>query len=145
MAYISQEEKKAKLIKLKPLFKEYGIRATLSIDHYSVLNLNIREGALDFLGQYRKWALDHDLDNCPATRAALKNLNLLPYIDNQKYFSGSTRDFFIKACSILNEGNYNNSDSMTDYFDVGFYCYIKIGNYGEGQEYIFNPDYKKAK
>lgn len=30
---------------------------------------------------------------------------------------------------VINEGNYDNSDIMTDYFDVGFYMQLSIGKW----------------
>ena len=50
MTYISKEQQKEKLIKLKPLFKKYGLRATLARSKASKITLNIWEGSIDFHG-----------------------------------------------------------------------------------------------
>jgi hypothetical protein len=31
----------------------------------------------------------------------------------------------------MNDGNWDNSDPQTDYFNVGWYSYIKIGRFGK--------------
>ena len=48
MAYINQEKKKELAPKIKEICKKHGIKATLSIDNYSTLNLNIKSGSIDF-------------------------------------------------------------------------------------------------
>lgn len=40
-----------------------------------------------------------------------------------------TDGVFGKINQIVNKGNFNNSDSMTDYFHVGFYTEISIGRW----------------
>lgn len=37
---------------------------------------------------------------------------------------------------ILNNGNHDKSDSMTDYFDVGWYQYVQIGHWQKGYEVV---------
>jgi hypothetical protein len=37
--------------------------------------------------------------------------------------------------SIANCGNYDNSDSMTDYFDIGWYVWLSIGQWDK--EFVF--------
>lgn len=39
------------------------------------------------------------------------------------------RDILIDILNKLNEGNHDNSDAMTDYFDVGWYAYLSVGKW----------------
>jgi hypothetical protein len=45
------------------------------------------------------------------------------------HFDGKAKEFLDKAFEIMFEGNHDNSDIMTDYFDVGWYCDINIGKW----------------
>lgn len=46
-----------------------------------------------------------------------------------------TDGIFNKINQIVNKGNFDNSDSMTDYFHVGFYTEISIGRWD--YSYVF--------
>lgn len=121
MAYISKADKDAKAVELRALAKQYGIKATVARRHSSVLVLNIGSGKIDFLGQF------NDVDTNYSTS----------YIQVNHYrisedFTGIAQEFLLKAYEIMNEGNYNNSDLMSDYHDVGFYVDINIGRWDKG-------------
>ena len=53
-------------------------------------------------------------------------------------FCGISQQFLNDAFKILNNGNYNNSDSMIDYFDIGFYIDINIGKFRKPYLFINN-------
>jgi len=127
MAYMSQEMKKELAPKIKEICKQYGISATLAVHHYQVLVLNIRKGKIDFLkGSERGYEQvnqyhiqDHYKDN-PQDH----------YKDNPKAAA-----FLSEVNEAMNIGNYDNSDRMTDYFDVGFYTEINIGKWNKPYVY----------
>ena len=54
MAYISQTEKKELAPAIKKVLKAYGMKGTLSINHYSTLAVNLKGGSLDLLGAAQK-------------------------------------------------------------------------------------------
>lgn len=122
MAYITQEKKKEKALLLKPLLKEYGIKATLSISNHSKLHLNIKSGPLAFLSQYNKG------------REKPRNYATVTYCLEK--FEGKEREFLEKASKIIEEGNHNNSNSMTDYFDIGYFTEINIGQFDKPYQLI---------
>ena len=143
MAHVSQKEKKEKLLKLKPLFAKYGIRATLSINHHSTLLLNIWESRIDFIGQYNTYKINNP-SQYSGTTEARTSVQLYTGCGRPmefKQFEGESREFLLKANQILQEGNFDNSDSMTDYFHVGFYSEINIGNWEK--DFIHNPNFNK--
>lgn len=111
MAYISQEQKKEIAALLKKSLKDYPtIKYSLSIHHHSTIQCTISKGP-EFLNPEAK-----------------DRFNVNHYwIDS--YFSGEAAKVFkiIRAC--LNLDNYDNSDSQTDYFDVGHYISIDVGSY----------------
>ncbi|HET8688425.1 MAG TPA: hypothetical protein VFM18_17580 [Methanosarcina sp.] len=123
MAYMSQE-KKAKLAPaIKAILKKYGFKGSLAVRNHSTLVLNIRQGNLDVIGNYNKIAGNR------ATRQALNG-----YLDVNEYwykdhFDGKVLKFFSEVIPAMMTGNHNNSDSMTDYFDVGWYINIHVGQW----------------
>ena len=117
MAYISQDDKKAKAPAIKAILKKYGLTGSLSINHYSTLVLTIRSGKIDFEKNFK--------DNTG-----------LEYFNNQvntyhieKSYSGDARNALTELYNTMMEGNHNNSDIQTDYFDVGWYISIDIGKW----------------
>lgn len=121
MAYISQENKVAKAPKIKKILKKYSLTGSLSIDNYSTLVLTIRSGSVDFFGEFhRETEVDH------------LTVNEYWY---QKQFTGIARECLQEIIAVMNEGNHNNSDLMTDYFDVGWYIEIRIGNWKKAYKY----------
>ena len=54
MAHFNQTKKKAIEPAIKALCKEYGIKATLGVKHYSVDVLYIQSGAIDFGCEYQQ-------------------------------------------------------------------------------------------
>ena len=109
MAYFSQDRKKAMAPKMKSLLKQYGMKGTLAVRDHMTVVLNLREGPIDFGGTQvdvnTYWVREH--------------------------FEGIAREFLLKALDILHEGNHDNSDIQTDYFDVGWYVNIKVGKWNK--------------
>ena len=115
MAYMNQEKKKTLAPKIKEILKKYNMKGTLSVDNYSTLNLNLKSGSIDFgtdqINEY--WYQDHFKDNPEALA------------------------FLSEVIPAMNVGNHDNSDMMTDYFDVGWYIGVKLGKYTD-KPYIYN-------
>jgi len=44
-------------------------------------------------------------------------------------FNGKALDFLRELNTVINEGNHDNSDSQSDYFDVGWYSRIHVGHW----------------
>ena len=107
MAYFSKEMKAAIAPKIASLLKEYGMKGSLAIDHHSEIVLNLRSGVIDFGSEYTQVNVYH--------------------VD--RFYSGKAKEFLTKAVEILNTGNYDNSDSVTDYHDVGHYISINVGRW----------------
>ena len=48
-----------------------------------------------------------------------------------KHFSETALKFFKEVYAAMMIGNHNNSDMMSDYFDVGWYVNINIGRWNK--------------
>jgi len=127
MAYMNQE-KKAKIASLiKPLLKQYGIKGSLAVRHHSSIVLNIKSGPIDFISNINQGE--------PQYRAK-DYIQVNPYWF-QEHFTGVAKEFLAKAFDALKSaGYYNNSDAMTDYFDVAYYYDINIGQWDKPYELI---------
>lgn len=114
MAYMNQEKKKELAPAIKEICKKHGIKATLGVNNYSTLNLNLKSGSIDFgtdsINEY--WYEEH-------------------FADNKKALA-----FLSEVIPAMNNGNHNNSDIQTDYFDVGWYITVNLGKYDT--PYILN-------
>lgn len=108
MAYMNQERKKAIAPKVAAVLKKYKLKGSLAVQHHSTLVLNIRSGEIDF------------------DTSAGRSVNNYWY---KEHYTGSALSFLDEVMPLLNAGNHDNSDIMTDYFDVGWYVTINIGQW----------------
>lgn len=120
MAYVSKEEKAKKAPRLRALAKEYGLKGSVAVRHHSSLVLNIQQGTIDFLGQF----------NTTDDARPINNLSVNVYW-YQDHFKGNDKalEFLTKALAIMNEDNFDHSDIQSDYFHVGWYVDINIGQW----------------
>ena len=129
MAYINQE-KKAEIAKaLKEALKEFAgpIKYTLSIDRYSTINFNLKSSPYDLLaGSYRD-------DYLQVSQYHLR-----------KQFQSDELRLMETIFKCLNAGNWDRSDSMIDYFDVGWYSYVNIGSWKSPYICTSKPKEQKA-
>lgn len=112
MAYYSQERKAGIAPQVKAVLKKYGMKGSLSVDNHSTVVLTLKSGPLNFFpsgsnyGSIDVYHYDHHYRNNPKELA-----------------------FLSEVISLLNEGNHDNSDIQSDYFDVGWYVDINIGKW----------------
>jgi hypothetical protein len=144
MAYMSQENKK-RIVKLaKPVLKKYGIKATFGVRHHSTLVCNIKSGSLDvrhhstLVCNIKSGSLDFINNYCETVKNAweghVESVKKDQYIDvnvhhYEKHFSGDCLAFLKELITVMNDGNYDNSDAQFDYFDVGYYIDINVGKW----------------
>lgn len=127
MAYMSQEHKKELSPAIKAICKKYGVKATISVNHHSTLELNIKASAIDFIESYNRiMSARHDnhWDFVPVENHI--GVNVYHY---QRQFDGKALAFLTEVIPTMMTGNHNNSDIMTDYFDIGWYIDIHIGQW----------------
>ncbi len=119
---MNQEKKKELAPNIKKALKKHNMKGTLSVDNYSTLRLTLQSGPIDFkyIGQDGEtirhineyWYKDHFKDNPEALA------------------------FLSEVIPAMNNGNHDNSDIMTDYFDVGWYISVNLGKWDK--PYIVN-------
>jgi hypothetical protein len=130
MAYMSQEKKKQIAAALKVAMKGTGIKYTLAVNHYSTLVMNIKSGPVDFIANAEAVAKSKPRPDHfgPYVRPKSIQVNTYWYRD---HFNGKSREILDKAIPVLNTGNHDNSDAQSDYFDVGWYVNVNIGQWNK--------------
>lgn len=132
MAYMSQQKKAELAPGINGILKEYGVKGTLSVRHNMALVLKITSGPIDFIGNYNT-TNQNNIRNQPVTD---NYMNVNTHWINE-HFSGIAKEFLTKIHDAMNVGNYDNSDIMSDYFEIGWYSDIHIG--------VYNKPYKLVK
>lgn len=132
MAYMNKEKKAALAPVIKAVLAKYNMKGTISVNNYSTLVVTLKEGALDLLA-----AANAD-NKAYAERTGgpfyeVKNLyNVNPYFAHEST-NKTVGTFFKELVAAMNGKstsvkNHDNSDIMTDHFDVGWYISIDVGN-----------------
>lgn len=114
MAHMSQTRKKIIAAKLKEVMKQFPkVKYSLSVQHHMTLVMTISAG-----------------DKClqPTHPDGYCNVNTY-WIDSHYKNNPEAAKILKAAIACLNDGNHDNSDMMTDYFDVGWYVDVNIGSY----------------
>lgn len=131
MAWMNQD-KKAKLAPgIKAVLKKYKVKGTLAVRNHSTLVVNIKEGAIDFIGNYNEVRRDRN----PSGNDAEGYLQPNPYWF-QEHFTGKAHKFLSELFAAMNAGNHDRSDVMTDYFDVGWYVDVNIGEWNKPYQLV---------
>jgi hypothetical protein len=133
MAYMNQEKKSKIAPKVKSVLKKYGLKGSLAVKNNSTLVLNIREGSLDFIGNWNESISKRCEQRGERFSPAKGNISVNQYWIKDTY-SGKVAECLEELTEVMNDGNFDNSDPMTDYFHVGWYVDINIGKW--------NKDYK---
>ena len=140
MAYMSQEKKKELSTGIKAVLKKYGVKGSIAVRHHSSLVVNIASGELDFMSAFQKHNDEYArMRDVPAHDVG-DNMQVNVYwVERWMNDIGETKiaNFFkelIDAMSGKGTGWYNNSDIMTDYFDVAWYNDINVGKWNKGYQ-----------
>ena len=129
MAYFNQDRKAEKSPAIKAILKKYNVKGSLAVRHHSTFVLNIKSGSIDFIGNFNKTVEARPGGFRNGNRAE-KALDVNPYW-YQEHFDGVALDFLKEIFAAMNAGNHDNSDSQIDYFDVGWYVDVNIGQWNK--------------
>jgi len=117
MAYVSQELKAKIAPKVKAILKKYKVKGSLAVRNHSSLVLTVKEGAIDFIADHGGV---HDYGSIQVNPYHYKN-----------HFLGKSKAFLSEVIPALNDGNWDKSDSQSDYFNVGWYVSVNIGKWNK--------------
>lgn len=130
MAYMNQERKKELAGGIKESLKRYGLKGTISTDRFTI-KVNIRSGGIDFIKNANDVIAEAREVRPDDYRLSADHVD---YVDVNVYhidkmFTGVAREALEDIYHAAMKGNHDNSDIMTDYFDVGWYVDINVGKY----------------
>lgn len=115
MAYMNQEKKKEIRIELKKVVPS-NWKWSLAIRNHSTIVFTVASAPAELMIKNGEVEEGH------------RTINNY-YIDNE--YSGKLLEIFKQIVAALNLDNHNNSDIMTDYFDVGHYVTIQLGKWNK--------------
>jgi hypothetical protein len=132
MAYFNQERKAQLAPAIKAILKKYKVKGSLAVRNHSSFVLNIKSGAIDFIGNYNNTVAAQP-GGFRSGNPAVKSLDVNPYW-YQEHFDGNALDFFKEIFAAMNVGNHDRSDIQSDYFDVGWYVDVNVGAWNQPYE-----------
>lgn len=130
MAYFSQEQKAKIAPAVKEICKKYGVKASLAVRNHSVVVLNVKSASIDFITNYNDTVSKDFYLTARGFTPAAGSLSVNPYWYNE-HFSGAALAFLTEVFAVLNDGNHDRSDIQSDYFDVGWYVDVNIGQWNK--------------
>ena len=134
MAYFNQDRKQERAPIIKAILKKYGVKGSLAVRNHSTFILNIKSGSIDFIENYigTNGSKHYNVMSQDQIEYVRKNksLDVNPYW-YQDHFSGTALNFLKEVFTAMNQGNHDNSDIQTDYFDVGWYVDVNIGSWNK--------------
>lgn len=134
MAYMNQQRKATILANLKPVLAKYGIKGSLSVRNHSTIVLTVKSGSINFIENY----ISTDQSSHHGKKMDQQTINSIresQYLDVnpywfQEHFHGTAKQFLIEAMKAMKSaGWYDESDAMTDYFNIAYYVDINIGKW----------------
>lgn len=126
MAYMDQERKEKLAPSIKAVLNQYSLKGSISVRNHSTLVVSIKSGKLDFIKNMMSVAQERPY----FVREEPKYLAINEYWISENY-TGIVRDCLLALKTAMNDGNHDNSDIMTDYFDVGWYIEINVGKWNK--------------
>lgn len=126
MAYVSQELKAKLAPTIKAICKKYGVKASLAVRHHSSLVLNIKQGEIDFIGNFN--AVMKRKEAQQVTSGSL-DVNTYWY---HEHFTGEAKEFLTEMIAAMKGPDFfDHSDIQTDYFHRSHYIDINIGRWNQ--------------
>lgn len=124
MAYMNQEKKKKLAPEIKKVLKKYAMKGSIAIENYSTLVVNLKEGALDLIGDQGS---DYNRDYI--------DVNTYKCVEWAK--SPTIKAFYDELIKAM-KGDlwYDKSDIQIDYFDTAYYLNINVGQWDK--PYVLN-------
>ena len=129
MAYFDQKRKAERAPAIKAILKKYGVKGSLAVRNHMTFVLNIKSGAIDFIGNSNKVCSD---DFYQVSRGFTPNTSGYEQVNPYHYeshYSGKALAFLKEIFAVMNDGNFNRSDIQSDYFCVGWYVDVNIGSW----------------
>ena len=135
MAFMDQRQKAFLAPAIKAVLKKYGMKGTIGVRNHSTLVVNVSQGPLDIIGNM--FEIKQAKPNpYPGTEYAKPNYMQVNEHWIGENYSGQCKEFLEALKDAMDVGNHDRSDIQTDYFDVGWYKDINIGQWDKPYQLI---------
>ena len=125
MAYVSQEMKAKLAPTIKAICKKYGVKASLAVRNHSSLVLNVKQGDIDFIGNYNSVMYRKEAQQASGSI----QVNTYWY---HEHFTGKAREFLSEIIPAMKGPDFfDHSDIQTDYFHCSHYIDVNIGKWNQ--------------
>lgn len=132
MAYMNQTKKATIADNVKPILKKYGVKASFAVRNHSTIVVNIKSGALDFIGNYNDAQRNKSYGADPRLTKDFLDVNPYWYQEN---FTGEVKSFLDELFVAVKSADwFDKSDAMTDYFHTAYYFDINVGKWNKPYE-----------
>jgi hypothetical protein len=136
MAYVSQEMKAKLAPTIKAICKKYNVKASIAVRHHSSLVLNIKQGAIDFLGNYNSVCGARPRPDHLPFQPATKSIDVNTYWYHE-HFDGKAKAFLDEMVVAMKGPDFfDHSDIQSDYFHLSHYIDINIGQWDKPYAYV---------
>lgn len=131
MAYMSQEHKSKLAPTIKAICKKYNVKASLAVHSHSTLVLTVKQGDIDFIGNFNATVADRDPTGKKHINPATESIGINPYWYHE-HFTGRAKDFLAEVIPAMYGPDYfDHSDIQSDYFHCSHYIDINIGRWNK--------------
>lgn len=120
MAYVNQEKKAKIAANLKKVVPA-GWKYSLAVRHHMSIVMTISQAPFDLIGAFKA--------NGQFNPKTTTNLHVNQYHFRSHLEDECVADVFEAIFDALNTDNWNRSDIVSDYFDVGHYVDLQIGRW----------------
>jgi hypothetical protein len=128
MAYVSQELKAKLAPTVKAVLKKYKMKGSLAVRNHSTLVCNVKSGPIDIISNMFDKAVKEPGTHYNRNPVKPTYIDVNPYHIANSY-TGKAQKFLLELKAAMDNGNHDNSDIQTDYFDVGWYVDINVGSW----------------
>jgi len=129
MAHMNQARKAQLTPAIKAVCKKYGIKASIAVRSHMTLCLNVKSGSIDFIGNSNRVC---GADFYQVQRGFKPNTTGYEQINPyhfKNHYDGNAKAFLSEVLAVMNDGNWDKSDIQSDYFNVGWYVDVNIGQW----------------
>lgn len=121
MAYVDQA-KKQKIAAALKLVVPTGWKYSLAVRHHSTIVCTISAAPFDLLGTFKR---SYGCDKAP-TYVSVNTHHIATQVEDE-----CVAEVLQKIADALNTDNFDKSDIMTDYFNVGHYVTLQLGRWNK--------------
>ena len=131
MAYMNQERKQERAPAIKAILKKYNVKGSLAVRNHSTLVLNLKAGSIDFIANSNRVCGENYYQVAQGFKPNTSGYSQINPYHFEKHYDGEALSFLKEVHEVMNDGNHDRSDMQSDYFDVGWYSDVNIGQWNK--------------